>query len=296
MTPDTNAQPGVLAPIAPVGHYVVLGLEPQASHARLIDRLRELAIDDGIVVGLGEPLVRALGVQVAGLRTFPALSAAGVAVPSTQGAVFVHARGDDHGALLHRLRHLLIGFGDGVRIDEDVVAFRHRTGHDLTGYEDGTENPVDAAAVAAAIVSGDGAGRDGSSFVAVQRWIHDLAAMERRSGAQRDALMGRALESNVELEDAPPGAHVKRAAQESYEPTAFMVRRSMPYGTLREHGLYFVAFGRSLDAYERVLTRMVGHDDGIVDGLFQFSRPVSGGYYWCPPLRAGRLDLRAIGR
>jgi hypothetical protein len=23
---------------------------------------------------------------------------------------------------------------------------------------------------------------------------------------------------------------------------------------------------------------------GVVDGLFTFSRPVTGGYYWCPPL------------
>ena len=87
---------------------------------------------------------------------------------------------------------------------------------------------------------------------------------------------------------------MKRAAQESFEPTAFMVRRSMPYGTVGEHGLYFVAFGATLDAYERVLIRMTGGVDGIVDGLFQFSRPVSGGYYWCPPVSGGRLDLRAL--
>jgi hypothetical protein len=28
---------------------------------------------------------------------------------------------------------------------------------------------------------------------------------------------------------APPSAHVKSAAQESYDPPAFMVRRSMPW-------------------------------------------------------------------
>jgi putative iron-dependent peroxidase len=286
----TGCQPGVLAPVAAAGRYVVLGLEPAAAIGPLVERLAQVAIDDGIVIGIGEPLVRALGVQVAGLRTFPALSAAGVAIPSTQGALFVHVRGDDQGELLRRVRRLLAGLGDGLRLDEDIVAFRHLGGHDLSGFEDGTENPVDAAAVAAAI------DRDGASFVAVQRWIHDLGQLERRSGAERDALMGRNLETNVELDDAPPGAHVKRAAQESYQPAAFMVRRSMPYGSVGEHGLYFVAFGRSLDAYERVLTRMAGHEDGVVDGLFQFSRPVSGGYYWCPPLRDGRLDLRALGR
>ena len=43
------------------------------------------------------------------------------------------------------------------------------------------------------------------------------------------------------------------------------------------------------------LRRMAGLDDGIVDALVGFSRPVSGGYYWCPPLRDGRLDLAALG-
>ena len=40
---------------------------------------------------------------------------------------------------------------------------------------------------------------------------------------------------------------------------------------------------------------MAGKDDGIVDGLYRFTRAVSGGYYWCPPiLEDGALDLRAV--
>ena len=57
----------------------------------------------------------------------------------------------------------------------------------------------------------------------------------------------------------------------------------------------FVAFGRTLDAFEAQLTRMAGREDGIVDGLFRFSKPVSGGYYWCPGVGNDKLDLRALG-
>ena len=57
----------------------------------------------------------------------------------------------------------------------------------------------------------------------------------------------------------------------------------------------FVAFGASVDAFERQLRRMCGLDDGIVDALFRFTRPISGAYYWCPPVRDGALDLRALG-
>jgi porphyrinogen peroxidase len=88
---------------------------------------------------------------------------------------------------------------------------------------------------------------------------------------------------------------VKRTAQESYDPPAFMVRRSMPWGGVTDHGLYFVAYGKSLDRFERVLRRMAGLDDGIVDALLSFTRAVSGGYYWCPPVDpTGALDLSAL--
>ena len=83
--------------------------------------------------------------------------------------------------------------------------------------------------------------------------------------------------SNDEIADAPLSAHVKRTAQESFEPPAFVLRRSMPYGGIAEHGLYFIAYGESLDRFERQLRRMAGRDDGIVDGLMAFTKAVTGG-------------------
>jgi porphyrinogen peroxidase len=40
---------------------------------------------------------------------------------------------------------------------------------------------------------------------------------------------------------------------------------------------------------------MAGQDDGITDAMFRISKPVSGAYYWCPPMREGKLDLRQLG-
>jgi putative iron-dependent peroxidase len=62
-----------------------------------------------------------------------------------------------------------------------------------------------------------------------------------------------------------------------------------------EQGLEFIAYGASLDRYERVLRRMLGLEDGVVDALFSFTRSVTGGYYWCPPAAGTRLDLAALG-
>jgi len=113
--------------------------------------------------------------------------------------------------------------------------------------------------------------------------------------AAQDAMVGRRRSDNEELEDAPPSAHVKRTAQESFTPEAFVVRRSMPWTAGAQAGLLFVAFGHSFDAFEAQLRRMAGLDDGVVDALFQMSRPVTGAHFWCPPLRNGQLDLQALG-
>jgi putative iron-dependent peroxidase len=288
-------QPGILAPVPATGRYVVFGIEPGADPRPAVARLRQARLVGGDVVGLGEPLVRALGASVPGLHALGAVAGAGCAFPSTQGALWAFAGGPDPGDSLARLRALRRLLGEGFRLEEDVLAFRHGTGRDLSGYEDGTENPKGEAAAATAVVAGAGRGLDGSSFVAVQRWVHDLGRLEARSPAGRDRLIGRRREDNEELRGAPRSAHVKRTAQEDFEPPAFMVRRSMPWGGVGEHGLYFVAYAASLDPFERALRRMAGLEDGVVDGLLAFSRAVSGGAYWCPPAAGGRLDLRAVG-
>ena len=112
---------------------------------------------------------------------------------------------------------------------------------------------------------------------------------------QRDDAIGRRRSTNEEIAEAPLSAHVKRTAQENFEPAAFVVRRSMPWANAMRAGLMFVAFGASLDAFEAQLRRMVGLDDGVTDALFKFTRPVTGAYYWCPGMRRGRLDLAPLG-
>lgn len=272
----------------------MFGLHPGSEPVEALARVRGLPPAPTSVLGLGLPLLPPGQHRVAPLRAFPAVTGPGVSFPSTQGALWTFLRGADPGEILHQARTLRAALGDAFRLDEDVPTFKYGSGRDLSGYEDGTENPTDERAVATAIVAGEGDGLDGSSFVAGQKWIHDLARLERMPQAGRDQVIGRRLDSNEEIADAPASAHVKRAAQESFEPTAFMVRRSMPWGDVGENGLYFVAFGATLDPFERVLRRMAGQDDGITDGLLRFSHAVSGGYYWCPPLRDGRLDLRAL--
>lgn len=293
----TLCQPGILAnPVPPHARHLFFALDNPADLPQALARLVERVDGETMVVGLGASLLHALGQPLAGLRAFPALSGAGVDVPSTQHALWCWLRGEDRGELLLRGRELAVALAPALRLEQATDAFRYREGRDLTGYEDGTENPVDEEAVAAAIVAANGEGLDGGSFAAVQHWVHDLDHFAALPPSEQDDIVGRRKSDNAELEDAPASAHVKRTAQESFEPEAFVLRRSMPFSDGEQAGLLFLAFGHSLDAYEVQMRRMAGLDDGIVDALFRFSRPTSGGYYWCPPLQGGRLDLRAVLR
>jgi putative iron-dependent peroxidase len=215
-------------------------------------------------------------------------------LPSTPAALWCWLRGSDRGELLHRSRKVLATLSPAFNLESVTEGFQYDAGRDLTGYEDGTENPTGEKAVEAAIVRGQDNGLDGSSFVAVQQWLHDFDRFETLSPEEQDHSVGRRRIDNEEIADVPASAHVKRTAQESFTPTAFILRRSMPWTDGMRGGLVFVAFGKSFDAFEAQLRRMVGAEDGITDGLFGYTRPITGSYFWCPPVRDGRVNLHAL--
>ncbi len=287
-------QPGILAPVPPLARYLVFGLQPEAGPGPALQRLAQAIDPAQTVVGIGRAAVLALGQDVPGLRDFPAGTGRGIEAPGTHGALWCWLRGDDHGELVHRTRAIGKAVAPACRLESVVDAFRHREGRDLTGYEDGTENPTGTHALDAAAAAGK-PGLQGGSFVAVQQWLHDFDRFDALGRDAQDASIGRRRDDNEELEDAPPSAHVKRTAQESFHPEAFVLRRSMPWSDGRRAGLVFVAFGRSFDAFEAQLNRMMGLEDGVTDALFHYTRPVTGAYFWCPPVKGTALDLRALG-
>jgi putative iron-dependent peroxidase len=285
-------QAGILEPVPSVGTHLTFDLRFAADPHRAIRRLADEA-PPSCVIGLGLSLVSALGATLEELRVFPALAGKGVETPSTQTALWVWVRESSLSDCFDTSRSVERLLGEDFTLVEEVNTFIYRKGHDLSGYEDGTENPKGDAARQAAIVANGPL--SGSSFAAVQRWVHDLRQFMALDVLRRDHTIGRRFENNEEIPDAPASAHVRRSAQESFDPPAFMLRRSMPWSEQGQHGLYFLAFGESLDRFERVLERMVGREDGVVDGLFAFTRPVTGGYFWCPPQRNGRIVLSAVG-
>ncbi len=282
-------QPGILADVPRLARYLFFQLDAEGDVGGALRSLKSVPAGGQCVVGIGGMTVEALGGDIPALRELEPLVGPGFAIPVTPCALVLWLRGDDRGDLVHATHALAGALEPTFELSQVIDAFQHRDGRDLTGYEDGTENPTGEAASAAGIAE------DGSSFVVVQQWVHDLEAFEALDEEERDHAIGRRISDNEEIEDAPESAHVKRTAQEDFEPPAFIVRRSMPWADEAREGLVFVAFGRSLDAFEQLQRRMVGLDDGIVDALFGFTKPETGDTFWCPPMGDDGLDLSALG-
>lgn len=288
-------QTGILADLPQQAIFIEFTLKPNGDAQAVLDDLSLLDVDEKIVFGLGQGLISAVGKTIDGLRAFPALSGPGCEVPTTQASLWCWLRGSDRGKLFHQARQIALGFEKQLRISKITNCYKYSNGLDLSGYEDGTENPTEDAAVKAAIVSPSMGDLAGSSFVAVQNWLHDFDVLDDLPIAETDDIIGRRKLDNEEFEEAPVSAHVKRTAQETFDPEAFVVRRSMPWSEGLEGGFMFIAFGATLNSYEAQLKRMAGLEDGIVDGLFKFTTPISGSYFWCPPVNEqGHLDLTAL--
>ena len=117
------------------------------------------------------------------------------------------------------------------------------------------------------------------------RWMHDLPAFNALPIPEQEAVIGRTKEESDELppELKPETAHISRMEVESGGEELQIYRRSTPYGNMKEKGLYFLAFSADPGRYEQMLARMYGvSEDGVEDRLTDFSRPVSGSYFFTP--------------
>lgn len=284
-----NYQKGIIGAIPDQARHLFHDLKPGGDPGPALQKLARFAAGNDMVCGLGYSLLQQLGIEVPGIHEMPQFKSAQQHIPANSHALWCWLRGKDRGALLHLCREVNALLADSFEPVLNIDAFNYDGGRDLTGYEDGTENPEGQAALETALVSCNDPNLDGGSFVAVQQWLHDLDAFGAMNKSQQDNVIGRERISNDEMDDAPPAAHVKRTAQEDFDPEAFVLRRSMPWSGDKGEGLVFVAFGRDFYAFEALLNNMLGNNDGITDNLFQISKPLNGAYFWCPPVKDGLL-------
>jgi len=301
-----TVQAGIYQGLPKHGCYLTFNLKAGVQTSQLMSSLKQfsvLAAEQGVklgedvVLGLGDACLSLLKADAIDDLTFPSFSGGEhktIQVASTPNALWIWLRGEQAGDLLLLSQAAQAQLQSTFELVSVVDGFKHQDGRDLSGYLDGTENPVEQDAFDAAFVQGKSQGLNGASYVAVQQWQHDLAHLKSLKQMHQDHIIGRRLSDNYELPDAPISAHVKRTAQESFTPQAFMLRRSMPYKAALDGGLMFVCFANSPRPFAQQLNRMVGGEDGVTDGLFEFSKPLTGAYYWCPGITNGEFDLSGL--
>jgi putative iron-dependent peroxidase len=257
-----------------------------------LSRLRAPAVAAGgvnLVIGFGSDLWRAVAPDEApkGLRPFTPISRlGGHHAPATQHDFWLWISGSSRDVVFEHARAAVLALADVAAVATDQPAFVHRDSRDLIGFIDGTANPMTHEAPTVALVPEGQPGAAGS-HVLVMRWVHDLDTFERLPVADQERVVGRTKSRSIELaEDVKPGdAHIARVEIEDEAGAEQPIfRRSVPYGTVSEHGLYFVAFSADRARFDRMLARMFGLEDGVHDRLTDFSRPVTGSYYFAPSL------------
>jgi porphyrinogen peroxidase len=261
--------------------------------ASVLGRLRGPSVAAGgvnLVLAFGSDLWRMLAPSdvPAGLGSFqPIGRLGGHHAPATQHDLWLWINGSSQDVVFEHTRAAAEAIETVARLADEQVAFVHRDSRDLTGFIDGTANPSLLEAPIAALVP-DGQPGAGGSHVLAMRWVHDLDAFEALPTSDQEGIFGRTKADSVELADGakPPTAHIARVEIEDAAGVELPIyRRSVPYGTIAEHGLYFVAFSADRSRFDTILGRMFGTgDDGLRDRLTDFSRPVSGAYYYAPPL------------
>jgi putative iron-dependent peroxidase len=280
-----------------VAHYFLeFDLRPGLDLASAVDALRQLrqpAVSAGavnLVIAFGASLWRQIAPYEtpSALRPFtPVTGPEGRSAPATQRDVWLWIHGSTPDVVFEHARAAALVLKNVAILAAEQPCFVHRDSRDLTGFIDGTANPQMLEAPRVALVPPGEVGEGGSYLVAM-RWVHNLEAFERLPVKDEERVFGRTKVDSIELEgDAkPPSAHIARV--EIHDATGEelpIYRRSVPYGTVAEHGLYFVAFSRELSRFDVMLARMFGAaGDGLYDRLTDFSRPVSGAYYFAPSL------------
>lgn len=222
--------------------------------------------------------------QLDGRFELPGFSLEG-RVPATQGDLLIWLQGAHRSDLFdaamqadHRVR-------DYFSSQLEVQGFVYHDMRDLSGFVDGIGNPAGNKAVDAAVIQAGHPGA-GGSFVLTQKWVHNLDAFNQLSVPEQEQVIGRTKVDAVEFDEdqMPADAHVGRTDISRDGVPQKIWRRSVPYGGVNEHGLYFIAFSCELDRFDYLLRNMYGmNGDGIRDRLLDFSQPVTSSWWYAPP-------------
>ena len=223
------------------------------------------------------------------LKAFPSMNSEDRIAPSSNVDIYIEIRSDRFDVnhiVSSKICQLL---AESVELIEEVKAFRFLDGRDLTGFVDGTENPQGMHRREVALVKDcDDALFASGSYLHIQRYQHNLALWRSLKDKEQEDIYGRTKVDNVEYasEEKALTAHTKRTNLKDEQGNSIeILRQSMPYGDMKQQGLFFVSYCQSPAPFEIMLKSMIyGDEHGNVDHLLKYTQAETGAAFFAPSL------------
>jgi putative iron-dependent peroxidase len=296
----TTPQP-VLGPLTSAAIFLVVTVDPGGETVAR-DLLADLAglqrsvgfrVPAGnlaAVAGVGSDAWDRLfdGPRPAGLHPFRELTGDVHRALSTPGDLLFHIRAWQLDLCFELASQIMDRLGGSVTLCDEVQGFKFFEQRDLLGFVDGTENPDGPAASAAVFVGDEDEEFTGSSYVIVQKYLHDMAAWDGLPVEEQERVIGRTKLSDIELADEVKPANSHVALNTITDPDGTerqIVRDNMPFGSpgRGEFGTYFIGYSSTPDVTEQMLENMfIGNPPGVYDRILDFSTVVTGSLFFVP--------------
>jgi putative iron-dependent peroxidase len=225
----------------------------------------------------------------AGLHAFREFDGGKHKAIATPGDLLLHIRAE-HMDLCFELAALVVKrLGQAVTVVDEVQGFRYFDMRSIIGFVDGTENPGPRDVARFTLVGDEDPAFTGGSYVLVQKYLHDMAGWEALSTAEQERVIGRTKLADIELDEStkPSNSHSALTTLEEGGQEIKILRDNMPFGRpgAGEFGTFFIGYARSPAPIEQMLENMfVGKPPGNYDRLLDFSRAVTGGLFFVPPV------------
>ncbi|CAF0739671.1 unnamed protein product [Adineta steineri] len=219
----------------------------------------------------------------------------GKTMPSTGGDLLLHIRSNRKDLCFEIGRRFYQSIPDTCTAQlDDTFGYAYMSSktnglsQDFIGFEDGNENPNGNEQRAKAALIGkeeDEMIHVGGSFALTQKWKHNLIKWNGIPQDEQEAVVGRTKgEDSKKIRPKQRTSHVARTDLKENGVDIKVVRQSLPYGDLKEHGLFFISYASDTKKHEKQLDSMVGMDDNIYDRIMDFSTPITGNYWFIPSL------------
>lgn len=298
--PPVQPQP-ILEPLTPAAVFLVVTID-EGGEATVHDALPDIS---GLVraIGFREPPKRLSAIASIGshawdrlfsgprpaeLHPFVELTGPHHTAPATPGDLLFHIRAESLDVCFELADRILRSMAGAVSVVDEVHGFRYFDNRDLLGFVDGTENPDGPLAVSATAIGAEDPEFEGSCYVHVQKYLHEMSSWNSLSVNEQELVIGRTKLENLELDDdeKPANSHIALNVITDEDGTELkIVRHNMPFGELGkgEYGTYFIGYSRTPRVTERLLRNMfLGDPPGNTDRILEFSTAVTGGLFFSP--------------